>query len=131
MTDQTSKVSGNVSVPRATVQRVLDDAAYISQVDRQALHAILAKPAAPIEQPHEIPVAGLHCWSCKADFTLEDRAKCDGCCWKCGSELELDSYVTRLQAEAERLKALLGQASGMVNGASNEWHDQVAKELRP
>ncbi|MEB0170067.1 hypothetical protein [Pseudomonas sp. CCC4.4] len=57
MSDQASQ-SGNVSVPRATVQRVLDDAAYISQVDRQALHAILAKPAAPIEQPREIPVAG-------------------------------------------------------------------------
>lgn len=41
------------------------------------------------------------------------------------------AHVTRLQAEVKRLKKLLGQASGMVNGATAKWHDQVAKELRP
>ncbi|MFV2949983.1 hypothetical protein [Pseudomonas japonica] len=47
--------------------------------------------AAPAEQHHGEPVA-LKCWSCKAEFTLKDRSDCDGCCWKCGVEIELDMY---------------------------------------
>ncbi|WP_239985233.1 hypothetical protein [Pseudomonas syringae] len=31
----------------------------------------------------------LKCWSCKAVFTLSDHADCDGCCWKCGVEIDL------------------------------------------
>lgn len=58
----------------------------------------LWQKSAALAEP--VPPAGgdLHCWKCKADFTLEDRQKCDGCCWKCGADLELDGYVTRLQA---------------------------------
>lgn len=32
----------------------------------------------------------LKCWSCKAVFTLSEHADCDGCCWKCGVEIDLD-----------------------------------------
>lgn len=32
----------------------------------------------------------LKCWSCKAPFKLSDHADCDGCCWKCGVEIDLD-----------------------------------------
>lgn len=32
----------------------------------------------------------LKCWSCKAVFTLSEHANCDGCCWKCGVEIDLD-----------------------------------------
>ena len=32
----------------------------------------------------------LKCWSCKAAFTLSEHADCDGCCWKCGVEIDLD-----------------------------------------
>jgi hypothetical protein len=62
-----------------------------------------------------VPPAGksLQCWNCKADFTLADRANCDGCCWKCGKEIDLDDYVTRLQADVERLK----QAGEVMSGA--------------
>lgn len=43
----------------------------------------------------------------------------------------LGGELDALKAEVERLKKLLGQAAGMVNGATDEWHDQAAKELRP
>lgn len=32
----------------------------------------------------------LKCWSCKAVFTLTEHGNCDGCCWKCGVEIDLD-----------------------------------------
>ncbi|MDU8542941.1 hypothetical protein [Pseudomonas syringae group sp. J248-6] len=32
----------------------------------------------------------LKCWSCKAVFTLSEHGNCDGCCWKCGVEIDLD-----------------------------------------
>ena len=32
----------------------------------------------------------LQCWSCKAVFTLSEHADCDGCCWKCGVEIDLN-----------------------------------------
>lgn len=32
----------------------------------------------------------LKCWSCKAVFTLSEHADCDGCCWKCGVEIDLN-----------------------------------------
>jgi hypothetical protein len=38
-------------------------------------------------------------------------------------------YATSEKAKS-RLKALLGQAVGMVNGATQEWHDEVARELK-
>lgn len=41
MNNQPKTPGAMVLVPRETVQRVLDDAAYISQLDRQSLHAIL------------------------------------------------------------------------------------------
>ncbi|WP_346395927.1 hypothetical protein [Pseudomonas syringae] len=31
----------------------------------------------------------LKCWSCKAVFTLSEHGNCDGCCWKCGVEIDL------------------------------------------
>lgn len=59
-------------------------------------------------EPLPVPPAGgcLQCWNCKADFTLAERANCDGCCWKCGREIDLDDYVIRLQAEVERLAVI-------------------------
>lgn len=59
--------------------------------------------AAPAAQHQGEPVA-LKCWSCKADFTLKERADCDGCCWKCGAEIELDDYVEKYASEVERLR---------------------------
>lgn len=44
---------------------------------------------------------------------------------------DAEKVIDALKAEVERLKKLLGQAAGMVNGATDEWHDQAAKELRP
>ncbi|MFG0409534.1 hypothetical protein [Pseudomonas sp. FYR_11] len=60
--------------------------------------------AAPAEQHQGEPVA-FKCWSCKAEFTLKERADCDGCCWKCGVDIDLDDYVGRLAGEVERLRA--------------------------
>lgn len=31
----------------------------------------------------------LKCWSCNAVFTLSEHGNCDGCCWKCGVEIDL------------------------------------------
>lgn len=31
----------------------------------------------------------LKCWSCKEVFTLSEHADCNGCCWKCGVEIDL------------------------------------------
>lgn len=58
-------------------------------------------------EAESVPPAGgsLKCWNCKADFTLSERANCDGCCWKCGNEIDLDDYVTRLQADLARANA--------------------------
>lgn len=68
-----------------------------------------------------VPPAGgcLQCWNCKADFTLAERASCDGCCWKCGREIDLDDYVIRLQAEVERLKQENGERYGSMLGLAN------------
>ncbi len=64
----------------------------------------LSASAEPAAQPVPPASGELQCWNCKADFTLAERAGCDGCCWKCGNEIDLDDYVTRLQAEAEQLQ---------------------------
>ncbi|WP_240364223.1 hypothetical protein [Pseudomonas syringae] len=41
-------------------------------------------------KPNNVRVSReLKCWSCKAVFTLSDHADCDGCCWKCGVEIDL------------------------------------------
>lgn len=41
-------------------------------------------------KPNDVRVSReLKCWSCKAVFTLSDHADCDGCCWKCGVEIDL------------------------------------------
>ena len=67
-----------------------------------------------------VPPAGgsLKCWNCKADFTLSERANCDGCCWKCGNEIDLDDYVTRLQAENAALQQRLNEADQRVDDLS-------------
>jgi hypothetical protein len=30
----------------------------------------------------------LKCWSCKVGYSEDDRLDCDGCCWKCGVEID-------------------------------------------
>ncbi|RMV72157.1 hypothetical protein ALP05_03989 [Pseudomonas caricapapayae] len=41
-------------------------------------------------KPNDVRVPReMKCWSCKAVFTLSDHADCDGCCWKCGVEIDL------------------------------------------
>lgn len=67
----------------------------------QLMEYVKAKPA---EQHQGEPVV-LECWSCKAGFTLSERADCDGCCWKCGVEIDLHGYVEKISAEVERLRA--------------------------
>ena len=56
------------------------------------------------EQHQGEPVA-LQCWSCRAAFTLKDRSDCDGCCWKCGVEIDLEDYAEKFAGEVERLRA--------------------------
>lgn len=42
------------------------------------------------KKPNEALVSReLKCWSCKAVFTLSEHGNCDGCCWKCGVEIDL------------------------------------------
>lgn len=65
--------------------------------------------AAPKHQGE--PVA-LECWSCKAEFTLKDRSDCDGCCWKCGVEIDLEDYAGKFAGEVERLRADLDECDG-------------------
>jgi hypothetical protein len=69
-----------------------------------------------------VPPAGgsLKCWNCKADFTLSERANCDGCCWKCGNEIDLDDYVTRLQAENAALQQRLTIADQRVDDLQHQ-----------
>ncbi|RJX83451.1 hypothetical protein D3M70_00010 [Pseudomonas sp. LS-2] len=69
-----------------------------------------------------VPPAGgsLKCWNCKADFTLSERANCDGCCWKCGNEIDLDDYVTRLQAENAALQQRLNVADQRVDDLESD-----------
>lgn len=50
-------------------------------------------------------VLALKCWSCKAEFTLKERSDCDGCCWKCGVEIDLEDYAGKFAGEVERLRA--------------------------
>nr|WP_294974989.1 hypothetical protein [uncultured Pseudomonas sp.] len=78
----------------------------------EAAHNALADPVPPAGGP-------LQCWNCKADFTLADRANCDGCCWKCGNEIDLDDYVTWLQAEVERLSTGLDYWRGKAIAVAN------------
>ncbi|RMV83435.1 hypothetical protein [Pseudomonas amygdali] len=74
----------------------------------------------------------LKCWSCKAVFTLSEHGNCDGCCWKCGVEIDLDEMdihpadqqgeqtvpkfkFDTLVAHCKRLDAEIAQARAHVN----------------
>ncbi|WP_448693523.1 hypothetical protein [Pseudomonas rhizophila] len=78
---------------------------------------VMAELRAALADP--VPPAGvaLQCWNCNADFTLAERADCDGCCWKCGNEIDLDDYVTRLQAE---YSSLLGEHEDLIEKFNNQ-----------
>jgi hypothetical protein len=52
------------------------------------------------------PARQLECWSCQKGFTLKDRQANDGCCGKCGAEIELDDYLAAILAENEQLRGL-------------------------
>lgn len=103
-----------VSVPYTLAQRLcknytgrpnwdaLEDDRLAAVVE---LREVLSKPA---DQHQGEPVA-LKCWSCKADLSLADRSNCDGCCWKCGVEIDLDEYVEKFAGEVERLRTELSE----------------------
>lgn len=108
-----------VMVPRELLERCKQFTLDIlsPQALRDAIDAELAKPS---EQPQGEPVA-LKCWSCKAEFTLKERTDCDGCCWKCGVEIDLDSHVETFAKLAEtaadqvvKLMAQLRDANGKM-----------------
>lgn len=44
----------------------------------------------------------LTCGRCQEEFTLKQRTDCDGCCWKCGAELNLEDYLEELLGEVEQ-----------------------------
>jgi hypothetical protein len=52
------------------------------------------------------PVRKLKCWSCQEAFSLKDRQANDGCCGKCGAEIELDDYLAAILAENEQLRGI-------------------------
>ncbi|MEX5363441.1 hypothetical protein WCE03_16620 [Pseudomonas guariconensis] len=80
------------------------------------------------------PVA-LKCWSCKAEFTLKERADCDGCCWKCGVEIDLEDYADKFAGEVERLRAELEtltadrDAEKAMKAKAREQRDRVTAQL--
>ena len=98
-------------VPAALLESALKTLAGVAP----GRFAVEAELRAIVDAP--VPPAGgsLKCWSCKADFTLSERANCDGCCWKCGNEIDLDDYVTRLQAENAALQQRLNIADQRVD----------------
>ena len=94
-TENRSSNTEMVSVPRELVARIARAGCWPN--DAEELRALLAQS---VEQRHGEPV-DLKCWSCKAEFTLKERSDCDGCCWKCGVEIDLDSYVETFAKLAE------------------------------
>ncbi|WP_122679963.1 hypothetical protein [Pseudomonas viridiflava] len=66
----------------------------------------------------------LKCWSCKAVFTLSEHADCDGCCWKCGVEIdlnEMDIQPADQQGEPVRLTAVAVLRKDGDGGLQPEW----------
>ncbi|WP_341519889.1 hypothetical protein AABC73_15165 [Pseudomonas sp. G.S.17] len=77
----------------------------------------------------------LKCWSCKAVFTLSEHADCDGCCWKCGVEIDLNEMDIPAAHQAPVLSGeveVLAAASFAKNGNIQCWslsrdHDSLRK----
>lgn len=56
------------------------------------------------------------CWSCGADFTVEEHSDADGECPRCGVEVDL---VPLLQARCDALQALLNEKDAEIDRLSS------------
>ena len=65
----------------------------------------------------------LNCWSCDEEFTLDDHADCDGCCWACGKEIDLAPYLSNALAKIEELEQKIAddELQAKADAACDEW----------
>ena len=92
--------------------------------DQRRAVAVVRKMMA--EQHQGEPVE-LKCWSCKAEFTLKERSDCDGCCWKCGVEIDLEDYAGKFAGEVERLRADLEGLSNDFDRSQHEFGERTTE----
>lgn len=112
-------MSSKIEVERELLRRLSDPELHstISNSEWLAVEAILATPVVERQSPE---------CKCSAGMAVVPWLHAKHCPISCCAA---PPELAELQATISELSKLLGQARGMVNGASDEWHNSVTKVL--